>query len=74
MPSRLDYDQTLDKLAAMLRRKPMTAKAIAAHFKCCRPVAYQRLRDLKARGETLTRKKVRESATGPKSYVYSVAH
>lgn len=72
MPTRDAYLDTLDHLAALLRRYPMTAKQIATRYDCCKPIAYARIRALKQRGEKLLKTKVRESATGPKSVAYSI--
>jgi predicted transcriptional regulator len=72
MPSRSDYTKTLDRLSQLLRRKPMTARAIAEHMNCRKPTAYQRLRDLQKRGEEVFTTQVRESDTGPLSTAYSV--
>ncbi len=73
MPTTEEYKETLDALAALLRKKgPLTALAIAALLKCSKPAAYQRLDALKARGEDLFKKKIRESATGPKSVAYGI--
>lgn len=72
MPTRDEYEKTLNKLAAMLRKKPMTAKAISESLKCCRPVAYERLRALQERGEQVFQIPIRESATGPSSTAYGI--
>lgn len=75
MPSRADYDATLDKLAALLRKRPLTARAIAARLECSKPVAYQRLRDLPERlanGERVVEEPVRESKRGPLSVAYGI--
>ena len=71
-PTREGYSKILDKLSKMLRQKPMTAKAIAAAFGCARPVAYQRVRELRKRGETVYTIPLRESPTGPESTAYGV--
>ncbi len=68
-----DYEKTLDKLAAMLRRKSMTAKAIAKALKCCKPSAYHRLAALSERGEKLETETVRESSTGPSATAYRLS-
>lgn len=75
MPSRTEYDQTLDQLATLLRQKPMTARQIADELKCCRPAAYQRLRALKKRGDPL--RKVRtpkqQGRPGPRAVRYEIS-
>jgi predicted ArsR family transcriptional regulator len=50
MPNKPSYDKMLDKLMALLKRKPMTARQIADALDCCRPSAYQRLQALRKRG------------------------
>lgn len=72
MSSRKGYEETLGALHAMLKAKPMTARAVARVLKCCKPTAYQRLRELRKRGAVLLRVKVRESVTGPESTAYGV--
>lgn len=72
MPSKSDYEKTLDKLSKLLRRKPLTAKQIAAALACCKPVAYQRVKALQARGERVHIKRVREGNTGPESAQYAI--
>jgi predicted ArsR family transcriptional regulator len=74
MPSREAYEKTLDKLASLLRKKPMTAKQIAERLGCCKPVAYERLKSLTKRGDKLYTTKVREGSVGPKSIAYGLDH
>lgn len=69
---RADYTQTLDKLAALLRRKPLTAKAISEAMGCCKPAVYSRIAALRDRGEKIYSFSVRESVTGPKSTSYGI--
>ncbi len=66
------YQRTLDRLVALLKHEPMTARQIAAELKCCRPAAYQRLEALKKRGERLYTMALRESVTGPGSTAYGI--
>ncbi len=66
------YTKVLDRLAALLRREPMTARQIAEELKCCRPAAYQRLAALKKRGERIFTMPIRESVTGPGSTAYVI--
>ncbi len=70
--TRENYGKTLDNLTAMLKRKPMTARAIAAAQRCSRPVAYQRLEALRERGETVYALPVREASRGPLSVAYGI--
>jgi predicted ArsR family transcriptional regulator len=73
MPSRDEYDKTLAKLEALLRRKAMTAKAIAEALRCCRPVAYQRLRALEARGLNVVVEPARDAGKpGPKAVAFRI--
>lgn len=72
MPTKQDYDATLDRLCRVLRQKPLTAKAIADRFSCSKPVAYQRIAALRARGVAVYTIPVRESATGPRATAYGV--
>lgn len=72
MVFRADYTQTLDKLTALLRRKPLTAKAIAAAMGCCKPAVYHRIAALRERGEQLYSFSTRESPTGPMSTAYGI--
>lgn len=71
MPKRTEYQKTLAKLAAMLRKQPMTAREIAEVLGCCKPAAYQRIRALQSREQVYTIPR-RESVTGPKSIAYGI--
>lgn len=76
MSSPQQYADTLNQLAAMIRRKPMTARAIAEELGCCKPVVYQRLRELARRGRTVTAQPAPElprgeRCSGPRAVVYS---
>lgn len=70
--SKPEYEKALDQLAALLRRKPLTARAIAAVLGCCKPAAYGRLAALRQRGDSVYSMEVREGAVGPKSLAYGV--
>lgn len=72
MNRKTEYNHTLGRLEVLLRRTPMTARAIAKTMGCCRPVAYQRLAALRARGLPICEVQIRESATGPRSTAYSI--
>jgi hypothetical protein len=72
MPSRAAYTDTLDELANMLRRKPMTARQISERFGCSRPVAYDRLEALRLRGEPVCEIPLREARRGPRSKAYGI--
>jgi hypothetical protein len=72
MPTKAAYSETLDRLAKLLKRKPMTAKAISAEIGRCRPVAYQLIKALRRRGDAVYELAVRESVTGPTSTAYGL--
>jgi predicted transcriptional regulator len=72
MASREEYGKTLDKLAKLLRRKPHTAKQIAAAMGCGKPIAYARIRDLMERGELVETEKIRASKSGPRAQAYFI--
>ncbi len=62
------YEETLNKLSALIRRKPMTAKEIAKAMKCCKPAVYQRLAALDQR--LLCTRNGKSKQTGPAPLVY----
>lgn len=67
------YDDALDKLAALLRRKPLTPRQIAEAMGCCRPTAYQRLQALIDRGENVYQLRVKGTkSTGPTPFSFGV--
>lgn len=82
MPSQAAYSDTLDRLAEMLRRKPMTAREIAEAFKCCKPIAYKRLQALRQRGDVVFEEMLPPDSrmlggrmlkrSGPRSVAYGV--
>ncbi len=77
MTTKTDYNKTLDKLAELLRRKPMTARAISEALTCCRPAAYQRLRALQERGDAVFEMQAPElpkgsRKPGPRSIAYGI--
>ena len=45
--------EKLDRLAALLKRKPRTAKEIMKALGCCKPTAYQWVQQLRDRGEAV---------------------
>jgi hypothetical protein len=59
-----------------LRQRPLTAAAVARVFRCSKPVAYERIAELRRRirgtGSTVQTTKVRENKTGPLSVAYFV--
>jgi hypothetical protein len=73
-PAQQRYEQTLDELAAELRRAPMTAREIKERFGCSLPIAYQRIKALKRRrrGERVYEAEVTRGTKGPKPIAYGV--
>lgn len=70
---RVDYRKTLDRLAAMLRRGPMTARAISDTLGCCRPAAYQRVAALRKRGDHVYEMRASDpTRSGPEAVAYGV--
>jgi transposase len=66
-------EKSLRSLAALLKKKPMTAKQVAAHFGCTKVTAYVWIRalpDLGFRLKTSTEKE--EGVTGPAALTYSI--
>lgn len=67
------YDETLDRLAELLRKGPLTALQISQRTKCCKPAAYSRVAALKKRGEPVveTRRRLL-GKTGPYAIAYEI--
>jgi predicted ArsR family transcriptional regulator len=73
MPTRTEYQNTLERLVGLLREKPLTAREIAQALGCCKPAAYQRLRALQKRGEVIYSIRSREACRpGPLSTAYGI--
>lgn len=70
MPTQTELTATLDRLKAMLKRKPLTAKKIAEEFKTSRPTAYQRIRAMKKRGDEIYELEEQAEGTGPRPIAY----
>lgn len=68
----MSYDKTLDKLAALLRKKPLTGLEIAKAMGCCKPAAYQRVRGLIDRGVNVYTVTERTKRTGPVARAFGV--
>lgn len=64
--------RALDRLAALLREKPLTARQIAKRTRCSKPTVYARLDALKARGEQVVPAAVRDGKSGPLSSAYRI--
>jgi predicted transcriptional regulator len=72
LPRSVEQTQ-IDRLVALLRRKPSTARQIAKDLECSIPTAYVRVRELKRRGLTVF--EAADAAckqTGPAPILYSV--
>ncbi len=72
MPTHEEYEKTLENLTKLLKRKAMSARAIADAQKCCKPAAYQRVRALQSRGVKVEESMGREAVSGPLSVLYSI--
>lgn len=68
--TRAEHTEILNRLAALLRKQPLTAKQIAAQTKCCVPAVYARIRALQARGVRVLQQPITEKRTGPKAVAY----
>lgn len=67
------HDATLDRLADMLRREPMTPRRVAEVMGCCRPAAYERIQALKRRGDAVYEiHDQRSESPGPRPVAYGV--
>jgi len=64
--------KNLDRLAALLKRKPLTARQVADELECCRPTAYQRIRALEERGDAVFKIAAPAEGTGPRPVAYGV--
>ncbi len=62
----------LDRLAALLRKRPLTAREIAKLTGCCRPTAYERVEALKRRGDAVYSLQRNRTQPGPKALAYGV--
>ena len=74
MPKKSAYRRTLADLTKLLKRKPCTAREIAAAMNCCRLAAYQRIDALRERGAaiyTLPAARI-EGVTGPSATAYGI--
>lgn len=67
------HERALDRLAGLLRRKPLTALQISRVTRCSKPTAYARLEALRERGEPIveTRRR-RRGKTGPAAVTYQL--
>lgn len=63
----------LDTLAALLRRKPLTVREIAAAMRCCKPTAYERVRALIKSGAAVYQLRSKDPRrTGPVATAYGL--
>lgn len=72
--SAAELSPALAQLAALLRKRPHTAKDIVSATKCSKPTAYARVRALIAAGVRVqvTPVQKRQKTTGPQAVAYSV--
>ena len=63
---------TLDRLAALLRKRPLTAREIADVMGCCKPTAYERIEALKRRGDAVYSLERNRTQPGPRALAYGV--
>lgn len=66
------HDKALNKLAELLRKKPLTALQISQVTGCCKPTAYARLLALKRRGDRLVEIRQSSGRPGPSAVAYSI--
>lgn len=66
------HSKTLDRLAALLRKKPLTGLEIAKAMKCCKPAAYQRVQALIDRGDNVFTVTERANRPGPSARSFGV--
>ena len=69
--TRAEHTAAIEALRVLLRHGPLTARGIAAHFRCSVPTANARVQALKARCRVET-EIVREGLAGPASVAYRV--
>lgn len=67
-----NYEKDLEKLAKLLRRKPLTAREISVKLRCCVPTAYQRVRELERRGTPVRRQPAKKVGTGPRALAFAI--
>ncbi len=72
MPTADDHSRNLDRLRALLKRKPLTARQVAEALECCRPTAYARIEALIARGDQVFTIQATSTGTGPRPVAYGV--
>lgn len=70
----MKHEQALTRLAKLLKRGPMTARAIAQATDCCKPVAYARIRALQERGFSLYSVRASDGSArrGPKALAWGI--
>lgn len=62
----------LDRLATMLRRQPLTARQVAERLSISRPTAYEWIRALAERGESVYQIPARQTGPGPRAKAYGI--
>lgn len=64
--------RALDRLAELLRDRPLTARQIAKRTHCSKPTVYARLGALKERGDAVVSDLARDGKSGPKAQAYRI--
>ena len=66
------HDTALNKLSALLRRKPLTPKQIAEQTGCSKPTAYHRIKALVSRGENVYSLRGKGEGPGPTAKLFGI--
>lgn len=66
------HERALERLAALLRERPMTGVEIARVMRCCKPAAYQRVQALVERGEPVFTITERRNRPGPRARAFGI--
>jgi len=67
-----NYTKNLDKLAALLRSKPLTVRELADKLDCCKPTVYARIAALQKRGDPVFSLPRPAEGTGPRPLAYGI--
>lgn len=68
------HDEALDRVLKELKKKPLTARGVAALCDCSKPTAYARIIALETKRKIkLVRSEVREGKSGPPSTLFTLA-
>jgi DNA-binding MarR family transcriptional regulator len=66
------YTKALDRLAALLRQRPHTARVLAEKLGCSRPTVYARIDALRVRGEQVYTLPAEADGTGPRPLAFGI--